>query len=624
MKSPALASSLAPLCAGLLLGAAATALLRHGALSSAPAVGPAAQSTDVSVSRAPVAAAPAPALVLPARLDAAEADAALAAYLALPPLADQAPASEIGPRLARLRALLTLLPDSSFERLFAVLATRVGGAEMKLRRAAFEVWTERDAPAAARWALAIVPGEAINAPARERYLVQAVAAWAETDFDAAYAWSAAVADRELADTLAGRLLNRLVATDPTRALALARERGEAFFKEKRLGLLDTWSKTDPASALQTLGAEFVRNDFHQWPTREAVRRWMEKSPRAAFDWLVARDAALAETSGSDRSVLQNISWLMGDKPETARAVADLLAARPDLPGQSDSLRQITYQWTQRDPAGALAWLKTIPDPERRAALIAANMQGTLKPEDFFAFAFELPKSDMRTGHIGNFVAGWALNDPDAALAWLDSHSSPELDAAASRVQGVLIAKLASSDPASALARWQALPPADRATSAEPFANAWAATDPAAALAWIKDQIQTDGAHSQVGMALLDSYRSAAARLALTDPEALLRLATEVQNPNLLTNAYYVLANDHVFVSETGPQPTPLPHARRAELLATIPDEKAREQSLTALLGNWLHSDYAPARAWLESHDAISPEAAAQLLERHDPATLSYY
>ena len=234
------ASRLVPLCAGLALGSAATWTLLN--LHSPP---PATAALPLPGSSRP-AAFPAPPPP-PPRLAGTKATTALDAYLALPPLSDKAPAAELVARTGELRVLLTRLPVSLFERLLSALASRTGSAEARLRLLAFEVWTEHDAPAAARWAVALVPGESIDAPTRARYATTAALAWGATTFEPAYAWATTLPDIKLGADLARELLAHLAATDPTRALALARAAGDEFFKASQQALFTAWAEKDPAA-----------------------------------------------------------------------------------------------------------------------------------------------------------------------------------------------------------------------------------------------------------------------------------------------------------------------------------------------------------------------------------------
>jgi hypothetical protein len=71
--------------------------------------------------------------------------------------------------------------------------------------------------------------------------------WGETTFDPAYAWASALPDTKLGADLARELLAQLAATDPTRALALARAAGDEFFKASQQALFTAWAEKDPAA-----------------------------------------------------------------------------------------------------------------------------------------------------------------------------------------------------------------------------------------------------------------------------------------------------------------------------------------------------------------------------------------
>ena len=58
---------------------------------------------------------------------------------------------------------------------------------------------------------------------------------------------------------------------------------------------------------------------------------------------------------------------------------------------------------------------------------------------------------------------------------------------------------------------------------------------------------------------------------------------------------------------------PPPRADYAGKLAQLKDDAIRERALNTHLAAWLRSDLRAARAWIESSDALSPEAAARLL-----------
>lgn len=646
------AARLLPLCAGLGLGSAAAWAFLH--LHSPAEVVDASQPDPRAAALDAFATLPPPS----PRLAGPEATAALDAYLALAPLSDQAPAQELVARRARLRTLLTLLPVSHFDRLLSALASRTGSAEALLRLLALEVWTEHDAPAAARWAVALVPGESIDAPTRARYAATAALAWSETAFDAAYAWVTSLADAKLGSDLARQLLDQLVATDPTRALALARAAGDEFFKASQQALFTAWATKDPAAAVQALGPGLLETPTIPKPLFAALGQWFARDSSAAFAWILAQPPRDGDTYNT---FFYSAFARLGDDPATARAGASLLLARPELSDQLGALRMLAGSWARSDARSALAWLETVPDANQRNHLIDNCLFSAfgLETEDFLAFALRLPESPDRDKKISAQINGWATKDPDAALAWLTAHDSQGLASVAARVQGNLLARLAETDPAAALAKWKNLPAGlDQAAAAGPLAAAWAKTEPAAAAAWLTAQLPSLPSAAQKSDAIrslawawapndpaatarwmtdqlatlpaapdasgIDQARQATYphilnQLASSDPHAVFKLAATATDPSLQRAIYDTLTYDtyHDFRGNIT-EPT-LSFASRAELVSTIPDESNRTPVLTNLLSNWLRQDFESARVWIESHDSVSPDLAAQLLTKADPA-----
>ncbi len=641
------APRLLPLLAGLTLGSAATwALLQ---LHSPPPAAASAQPAPRSSLPAGLSAPPPP----PPRLAGPEATTALDAYLALPPLPEKAPAAELVARKARLRALLTLLPVSHFERLLSALALRTGAAEAGLRLLAFEVWTEHDAPAAARWAAGLVPGESIDAPTRARYATTAALAWGETTFDPAYAWASTLPDTKLGADLARQLLAQLAATDPSRALALARAAGDEFFKASQQALFTAWAAKDPAGALQALGPGLLEAPTIPKPLFAALGQWFARDSSAAFAWILAQPPRDGDTYNT---FLYTAFARLGDDPATARVGASLLLAHPELSDQLRALGSLTGSWARSDARSALAWLETVPDANQRNHLIDGCLFSAygLQTEDFLAFALRLPESPDRDKKISAQINGWATTDPDAALAWLAAHDSPGLSSVAAGLQGTLLARLAKTDSAAALAKWENLPPGlDQAAAAGPLAAAWAKTDPAAAAAWLTAQLPSLPSAAQKSNAVVSlgsawsktdpaaaarwmtdqlatlpstpdasgidqtryAYGNLIAKLANSDPSAVLGLAETVTDAGLRRTVYANLLGEY----HRDPAESIASRATRAELIATIPDESSRTSILTNFLDTWLRQDFHAARAWIESHDTVSPELAAQLLTKADPA-----
>jgi hypothetical protein len=595
----------------------------------------------------------------PARLAPPEAADALSAYLALPPIPADATQAEFLERASRLRALLTLLPAEHLAQLLAATAVRRGDPEARLRQITFTVWTELDAPAAARWAAALAHGDTIDAATRARYLTEAALAWSATAFDAAYAWATSLPDSALGADLARQLLARLAATDPVRAVALARAAGDEFFKASQKALFFAWAEHDPAAAIQTLGPDWIESPKIPAPFFVALRQWFARDPQSAFAWIIAQPVREGD---SYNRLLYSACARLGDDPVTARAAADLLLAHPELSDQLGGLGMLASCWTRQNPSAVLTWLDGLADPRTRNHLIEQCIgfgnAYDLPIDDFLAFARRLPEGRDRDEKIAGRIDSWASQDPERALAWLSAHESPDLAPVAARVQGTLLARLAQTNPAAALAKWQSLPAGpDQSAAVGPLAQAWAKTDPVAAARWLTAQLPALSSSAEKSKSVVSlgsawaqtdapsairwmseqlatlpatpdasgidqargSYQYIARRFAHTAPSAALQLAATTPDPSVRKTIYNTLAYEGSYSGTVNPDAPTLSRTARADLVATIPDATDRTSFLTALLGNWLRQDFHAASAWIDSHDVVAPELAARLITQADPS-----
>lgn len=592
--------------AGLALGVGAVrSLLRPDAEPSARNAkllpGPSASAAVAS---------PSPAFILPPPLSDSEADEAIDAYLALAPLDPKATAPEIRERLGRLRALLTLLPDSHFPRLLDVLATREGNPEGRLRRAALEVWIEHDAQAATRWAFALVPGAALNAQTRTSYVSLAALAWGRDDFAAAYAWAGALGDAPLRASLLPRLVGQLAATDPRQAIALAAQGDGDFTRAAQRSVFDAWAAKDPVAALKALGPTLRESNQDTWRLQQAFTKWAAREPAAALDWALAQPPP--DHSRSHTSLL-NIGWGLAQTPGAVGPFLDLVHRRTDIPDRSSTIHNLLGAWARHDPAAAGAWLDTLPDPAERSDYVARSL-GYLqeKPDAFLDLVRRLPSSSDRDDKVLAHISSWAERDPDAALTWLEKTKDPILAAAAPRLEGLLLGQLAASDPATALARWQNLPASAQSPAlAAQFASHWGKTDPAAATAWLLERLPAQPSENPNDHQAYAQMQNLASTWARNDLPAYLAWAQKLP-PG--TQREYALHALSAATANYAYQPIdPPPRAAFAEQLAQIQDPALRERVLRSHLYSWLRSDVHAARAWILSSDALSPEAAARLL-----------
>lgn len=592
---------LLPLLAGAALGSAGVWTFRHlPATGESPLVSsPDVSSTTPGVSRSAHASS---GLVLPPRLDSAEADAAVTEWLALPALGKDSTPTERSERRARLRALLTRLPDDKLAPLLDAFVTRGNAEENGLRWLTFEILTERDADSAARWAVTQTD-DRLGKNGRRNHTAHAVLAWARSDFDPAYAWSIALPDTALADHLAKRLLEQLAATSPQKAIELARARSDEFFKTARRDLLTTWAKQNPADAVRWFASPEALSSENQWPLRQAVKQWIERSPTEAFAWLSGPNAP---TDDRGRSLLENMAYDLTTDPKTVGTMADLIFKSEGLPKQNNILLSLIGSWKDRDPKATLAWLDSI-NGDRRSELIdrVSSQWGFSDPKTSLEFKLRLPEGSQRTDAIVEALANWAKTTPDDALAWLSQHPGQDYAKAGEAVQGVIVGNLAKTDLPRALVQWRDLPDgAAKSAALNTIAEHWSRADPAAAARWFADQPAANPAESATKT---NCMAKAVQEWSAKDPESALRWIEtlpdqkqrwQVQNSFFNYNRY----------DRDAPDPV-----ARASLLATVQDKDMRSSMLQQHLSQWMRSDYQSARAWLENSDALTPETTARLL-----------
>lgn len=567
------------------------------------------------------------ALLHPARLSAVDADSALAAYLALPLLVDPASTTELQARRARLRALLTILPVSHFERLLTPLYTRAGWAEDELRRLAFTAWTELAPEAADHWAEALVPTATLNPWQRARLVSEATGAWARIDFDAAHAWAGTIADVPLGQGVTVEILAELARSHPERALELAPSGDDTFARDARLAIFRAWSEKAPVAALRRLGPALFENDQQRWHLLPALQIWAGHDSAPALDWTVQQRPP---APGASNSLLDSlILWAPSGLADPG-AFADVLASRTDLASTSRALSSYLGEWALRDASAVLAWLDRLPDPARRLGLIQEALPwhgwAVNDPAPYLPLALRLPPGDERDAHLTNLLSSWASADPAATSAWLAAHDGPEFSAVHARVQGALLAGLAATDPAAALARWEKLAPGDTKTATlAGIADSLANVDPVAAAQWFGQNLPALNEKERSGIGSAGYTRSLGflagetpAHLRSTsdtlvrlvdawyekDPAAAVAWAAALPDYGWQVNALFAANGTWNNIRD---------RASHADHLARLRPDTARDWVLREHLKNWFRADERATRAWLDAHPDLPSAITTHVL-----------
>ena len=586
MSRPALRVLAPSFAVGLVLGATAW-LLFHP--TSAPPAPPAAATAPAGPILPPWAWRES---LRPPPLPAATLSAAIDAWLALR-APDGSPADP-ATRLDTLRALLARLPSGSFPRLLDPLFKSTDFADRPLLTIAFTAWTELDAPAAARWTATLA-----ETPDWDRSKLAEIAAraWLALDPLAVSTWACALPDHYLAQTIARIVLPALARQDPRRAHALAASRGESFLGAVLNSLLEALAESDPASALRAFGSgRFNDGDAGYWAVRTPLTRWMRHDPAAALTWLAE------ETRTNNQGWFDTLDHFSRGDPALARALLDTLLTLPEIPRHQASLAELFSYWGAQDSDAALQWLDQIQDASLRAQLLekASRSPDLEHPEKGLPFALARADSPDRTSALSNALGEWAARSPSDALAWINRHADdPGVMAASVQTHAAILATIALTEPATAAAEYQALQDPDIKKAARvSIARAWAKTDPGAAHLWMIAQNQVVGYKPFAGDPQIFHAWSRKA------PLAALRWAEQVPVPQ--SRDYYLEG-----IATSGVESAP--RAAAADLYAQLADPALRVEYVTKHLRDWLAKDRPAAKAWLESHDALTPAQAAVLL-----------
>ena len=285
------------------------------------------------------------------------------------------------------------------------------------------------------------------------------------------------------------LLTRYAELDAPAAAALARELElEAAVAAP---LFAVWTQRDSTAALRTLA------DF-DGPTALTI------------------GVALLETLGNDDL---GIARVLGAAPQIdadrfrveaaiARAATDPEAALEDalrLPASKsgNALAAIATAWAKDDVLGALAHVDYIDDNDRRNAFKGAVLrQWALDdPEALLAYVLDMSADEQNEAmRSGTLYAPLSALEPLRALEAAEALAGP----AAAMVRRTALTQLAADDPLGALRHVESLPlGAERQQVLSAIATTYGRLDPEAAIAW---------AQSQNAPELLSSVLSGVARV----------------------------------------------------------------------------------------------------------------
>ena len=229
-------------------------------------------------------------------------------------------------------------------------------------------WAEQEPAAALAWLAARPPAERANANAgaygSNDSLLLAFGNWVERARGDATAWAGALPAGATRDAIHTRLAQILVARgEPAEATRLLANLGSAADPKTFGSVAAAWASRDPQAAADWAIAQ-PPGPAQSSALAGVVGRWANDNSAGVEDWL----AQFPPGDARDRSIVaflsRNSAWTAGNAERIAEFDAWFDLIDDPWPRAQAAVRSF---WTRnrRDPAGARAWLSSLPnlDPE---------------------------------------------------------------------------------------------------------------------------------------------------------------------------------------------------------------------------------------------------------------------
>jgi hypothetical protein len=389
-----------------------------------------------------------------------------------------------------------------------------------------------------------------------------------------------------------------------------------------------WAKLDPGSALReasenprgpwmselvnsgfsalagdspTKKGEFLlglpKDDLREILLNRFISEWSAKEPEESLRYV--RNLP-ADANRSSMLAVALGQWSVSDPLKAMKVIPELLGELPRDWRRSNLVTNVTAALAPTDPAGALAWLDSLPEEDRPSTAYVAVGRIWAAKEPIQALEWSLGKGlDPSSDYLDSYRAGQAVvaaamrADGRATLEWIQAQPPGE--------QRDTLLERALSTPSSLI----------NAPKPEQFVGA---------LSGLAPDAQTRVAFN-LGKTLGDSDSAKSAKLniwlnQLPDPPV--RQAT-------IAGAGYTVAwsedNPEQFLAQFS-EPAERDAALRgmtkgyqadgertqaATTAATIGDPATRQQALDGFVVDWLRSEPKAAEKWLNSAQGLSPE-----------------
>jgi hypothetical protein len=437
-------------------------------------------------------------------------------------------------------------------------------------------WAATDPQGATQYALAL------SSPTdRDSALTAIASSWAEANPKAAEAWALSLQDHGAREAAISGIMDTVAATDPQQAFAFLQSLPAADAAASANAIFSAWAANDAQGAAAAI-AKMPQGDLQQTAIEALATAWAAKDSASAIAWVLT-----LSTSGQQFDASRSIAAVTASTDPQATANFGLQLAGGH--GRVVVLQAALQSWMSQDPSGALAWLQQVPDQDTKSdvAGMAANEAVKNSPAQAAQIALMMSPGPQQDSVLQRSLSSWYQADPNAAMAWAQQQTNPQIEAA---VFPSIAGQMANTDVQGAITFAQALTGDAQANAINSIITTWAGNDPAAAVAYVAQQPDGENKTGEIETiaATWEENRPSAANQWLASlpagpaKDAALQAAANSANP-----------------------------AAGETLLAGVGNDQIRVATETQIANNWMDSNPTAARTWIQNSDL--PQQTKDLL-----------
>ncbi len=264
-------------------------------------------------------------------------------------------------------------------------------------------------------------------------------------------------------------------------------------------------------------------------------------------------------------------------------------------GPQGSASVIASEWAMQDPAGALAWSKTLNSNDKSSAMasVISQVAGS-DPKQAANMTLSMDPAD-RTQSYESIARNWGAQDWAAASSWIQTLPTDQQQAAlASAITG-----LAGQDPQAAAQKIATMTPGDSRNEAiTAVAESMSKDNPQAAAQWLVAQ---DG--DKTG-----AMRTVMGNLARQDDAGAVSLINSQAAGDVRDSMVYSYVRSNV---SSDPQAV-------IQLAETITDQNQRSRAASNAAWQWMQQSPDAAKAYIQQSTLFDDQTKQNLLNGNGP------